>query len=131
MIAGNQNNQGSLELYNPVENQWTLKSKTKAFHFYERFTAVPLDGTIYTFGETQCSNRKSDRKLNRKFCRLDKNSQSVKKHILGGQIYGGDYVKDIYKMGDDFNFSKIDQKLNERRSGHRSLVYENQVGFSS
>ena len=51
--------------------------------------------------------------------------------ILGGQIYGGDYVKDIYKMSDDFNFSKIDQKLNERRSGHRSLVYENQVGFSS
>ena len=45
----------------------------------------------------------------------------------GGQIYGGDYVKDIYKMGTNFNFSKIDQKLNERRSGHRSIVNKNQV----
>merc|ERR1719434_221876 len=94
VIAGNANNEGSLEHYNPTLNQWTLESKTKAFHFYERFTAVPLDGTIYTFG---------------------------------GQIYGGDYVKDIYKMGSDFKFSKISQKLNERRSGHRSLVFKNQV----
>ena len=30
-------------------------------------------------------------------------------------------------MGTDFNFSKIDQKLNERRSGHRSIVYQDQV----
>ena len=50
VIAGNANNEGSLEHYNPTLNQWTLESKTKAFHFYERFTAVPLDGTIYTFG---------------------------------------------------------------------------------
>ena len=48
-------------------------------------------------------------------------------NVLGGQIYGGDYVKDIYKMGSDFKFSKISQKLNERRSGHRSLVFKNQV----
>ena len=52
VIAGNANNEGSLEHYNPTLNQWTLESKTKAFHFYERFTAVPLDGTIYTFGKT-------------------------------------------------------------------------------
>ena len=52
----------------------------------------------------------------------------VKLHnVLGGQIYGGDYVKDIYKMGSDFKFSKIGQKLTERRSGHRSLVFKNQV----
>ena len=55
VIAGNANNEGSLEHYNPTSNQWTLKSKTKAFHFYERFTAVPLDGTIYTFGKTGSS----------------------------------------------------------------------------
>ena len=48
-------------------------------------------------------------------------------HHLGGQIYGGDYVKDIHKMGSDFKFSKISQKMNERRSGHRTLVFKNQV----
>ena len=30
-------------------------------------------------------------------------------------------------MDTDFNFFKISQKLNERRSGHRSLVFKNQV----
>lgn len=95
VIAGYQNNKGGIEFFNRLSNTWSVKNEEREFHFYERFTAVSLANTVYTFG---------------------------------GQIYGSpDYFLDVYKMLPDFSFSKINQKLPVTRTGHRSLVYKNQV----